>query len=150
MPRRYGLLHAAWLLLAAGCRSETEVRPGSSQELSHLPDDRVALAASFLGGDRTALERLLHESVIVQPPLPDSAAQGPAAIAYVLRLAEHTALQESTLEPSMVVPEGPFLFEQGTWYIRAGERNLRGHYSIRWRESPNGLRVVLWRWSRFR
>ena len=148
--RRYGLRPTVSLLLVIGCSNETEVRPRSSQELSIFHHDRAALAASFLGGDSTALQRLLHESVIVQPPAPDSARQGQPAIAYLLELAENTAVQESSLEPSIVVPEGPFLFEQGTWFIRAGHRLLRSNYSLRWRDTPHGLRVVLWSWSRFR
>ncbi len=112
--------------------------------------ERIALASSFAERGFQGIERLLHDSIIVQPPSPDSAVQGAAAIRYVAGLAAQTRAAESRLTPSMATPEGPFLFEQGTWELRAGNRTLLGHYSLRWRLTPDGWKVVLWRWSRFR
>jgi hypothetical protein len=112
-------------------------------------DEHTMLGASFVSGDSAALRRLLHADLIVQPPAPDSARQGPPAIQYLLNLAAQTAVSESRLVPHGVVPEGPFAFEQGTWLLRSGDRRLRGPYTLRWRATPEGWRVVLWRWGRF-
>jgi hypothetical protein len=113
-------------------------------------EEHTALAASFVSGDSAALRRLLHSDLIVQPPPPDSAQQGEAAIEYLLKLAAETTVAESRLEPQMVVPEGPFAFEQGIWLLRSGSRVLRSPYTIRWRAVPYGWQVVLWRWGPFR
>jgi hypothetical protein len=113
-------------------------------------EEHTALGASFVSGDSAALRRLLHSDLIVQPPLPDSAQQGEAAIEYLLKLAAQTEVAESRLEPQMVVPEGPFAFEQGVWLLRSGNRVLRSPYTIRWRAVPYGWQVVLWRWGAFR
>ena len=116
-----------------------------------LPDmERTELAASFVGHYLGALERLLHDSVIVQPPKPDSARQGPAAIRYLTDLATHTEATESRLQPSVVTPEGPFVFEQGMWELKIGDRPRLGRYTLRWRQTPNGWKVVLWSWSTFK
>jgi hypothetical protein len=88
--------------------------------------------------------------VIVQPPPPDNARQGPDAISYLVALAENTSVRESWLNPTATVPEGPFLFEQGVWIMRIGDRRLRGSYVLRWRRTPERWTVVLWRWSLFR
>lgn len=132
------------------CKNEKELEPGPPITIWVPEHARAALAGSFLGGNRSALKQLLHDNIIVQPPPPDSARQGPEAISYLLGLADSTTLRDSWLVPTAVVPEGPFLFEQGIWYIRAGDRGLRGNYTIRWRDAPGGVKVVLWRWSRFR
>ena len=86
----------------------------------------------------------------MQPPKPDSARQGAAAIAYLLGLAAHTSVAESRLEPQTVTPEGTFVFEQGYWRLRTGDRTLRAPYTLRWRRSATGWQVVLWRWGAFR
>jgi hypothetical protein len=112
-------------------------------------EDHTALGASFVSGDSAGLRRLLHADLIVQPPEPDSARQGEDAIAYLLALATQTTVLESRLEPRAVAPEGPFAFEQGTWLLRSGDRVLRSQYTLRWRATPEGWRVVLWRWGRF-
>jgi Domain of unknown function (DUF4440) len=108
------------------------------------------LAGSFVSGDSAALSALLHADLLVQPPSPDSALQGAAARSYLLALAANTKVGESRLHPHMVVPEGPFAFEQGLWELRVGDRRLRSPYVLRWRMTPGGWRVVLWRWERFR
>lgn len=132
------------------CKSERRPEPGPPTTV-WVPDrERDALAASFLGRNRGDLKRLLHDSVIVQPPPPDSAHQGAAAVSYLLELANNSSLAESWLTPTAVAPEGTFLLERGVWYLTAGDRRLRGSYVLRWRNTPEGLKVVLWRWSRFR
>jgi hypothetical protein len=113
-------------------------------------DEHVALAASFVSGDSASLRRLLHADFIVQPPAPDSARRGAAAIAYLLELAVHSEVTESRLEPRSVVPEGPFAFERGTWLLASGDRLLQSPYMLRWRADDDGWRVVLWRWGPFR
>jgi hypothetical protein len=113
-------------------------------------EEHAALGASFVSGDSGTLRRLLHADLIVQPPAPDSARRGGAAIAYLLDLAVQTRVSESRLEPRAVAPEGPFAFEQGTWLLRSEGRSLRSPYTLRWRATPEGWRVVLWRWGRFR
>ena len=134
----------------AACKNERKLEPSPATTI-WIPDHaRGALAGSFLGGNRSALKLWLHDSIIVQPPPPDSARQGPDAISYLQGLADSTTLRDSWLVPTAVVPEGPFLFEQGIWYVRARDRGLRGNYTIRWLDDPEGLKVVLWRWSRFR
>ena len=113
-------------------------------------EEHTALSASFLSNDSGALRRLLDSNLIVQPPLPDSAQQGAAAIEYLLGLAAETSVLESRLEPQIAVPEGPFVFEQGAWVLRNGRRMLRAPYTLRWHATPEGWRVVLWRWGTFR
>jgi Domain of unknown function (DUF4440) len=113
-------------------------------------EEHAALAGSFVSGDSVALSALLHADMLVQPPSPDSARQGAAARAYLLDLAANTKAVESRLHPQMVVPEGPFAFEQGIWVLRLRDRQYRSSYVLRWRATPAGWRVVLWRWGRFR
>jgi hypothetical protein len=112
--------------------------------------ERSALGAVFVGGNASGLRALLHADLVVQPPSPDSALRGPAGAAYLTGLAAHTRVTESRLEPQVFFPEGPFLLEQGTWVVRAGERVLGSRYHLRWRRTPAGWKVVLWRWTRFR
>ena len=112
--------------------------------------EREELAGSFLGHDLGALERLLHDSIIVQPPAPDRARQGAEAIQYVVDLAENSAVSESRFWPHVATSEGPFVFEQGIWLLRAGNEHHQGPYALRWRRTPEGWKVTLWRWSRFR
>ncbi|MDQ3136395.1 MAG: hypothetical protein M3Q93_02280 [Gemmatimonadota bacterium] len=138
-------------LTACSGSGDDGLRASPAASAPDLPgEERIALAASFVGDDLGALERLLHDSVIVQPPSPDSALQGVRAIRYITDLAEHTEVTESRMGPSALSPEGPFLFEQGTWLLQAGDRPLAGSYTLRWRRTPSGWKVVLWRWSRFR
>jgi hypothetical protein len=126
------------LVLMAGCGEEMQAH-----------EEHAVLAGSFVTGDSAALRALLHADFIVQPPAPDTARQGAAARSYLLQLAGNTKVTESRLHPRMVVPEGPFAFEEGTWELRVGDRRLRSPYMIRWRNTPSGWRVVLWRWGRF-
>ena len=138
-------------LVACSGSAESGRRPLRPAIPPDLPQaERTALGASFVGHDVGPLGRLLHDSVIVQPPAPDSARQGAAAIRYLTNLAAHTAAAESRLRPSAVTPEGPFVFEQGTWVLRVGDRSRLGQYTLRWRRTPTGWKVVLWRWSTFR
>ncbi len=138
--------------MLVGC---SDVGDSRARQLSRAgPDDfpvaeRAALATSFAEKGYQGIGRLLHDSIIVQPPSPDSALRGAAAIRYVTELAAQTRASESRLTPSAATPEGPFLFEQGTWELSFGGRSLSGHYSLRWRQTPAGWKVVLWRWSRF-
>lgn len=52
--------------------------------------------------------------------------------------------------PHAATSEGPFVFEQGIWLLRSGNEQLQGPYTLRWRRTPEGWKVTLWRWSRFR
>jgi hypothetical protein len=135
-------------LVALACTEENR-RPGPTLEDNPI-EEHTALGASFVARDSAALRQLLDPALVVQPPLPDSARQGPAAAAYMLELAAQTSVSESRLEPIAVVPEGPFVFEQGTWLLRSGDRVLRAPYTLRWRATTAGWRVVLWRWGLFR
>ena len=135
-------------LVMLGCRDQRRLPPPRVED-SPL-EEHVALGASFVSGDSASLRRLLHPDLIVQPPLPDSARQGAAAIEYLLGLAVETSVSESRLEPRMAVPEGPFVLEQGAWLLRNGNVLLRAPYSLRWRATAQGWRVVLWRWGAFR
>lgn len=114
------------------------------------PGEHETLAGSFVGGDSAALRGILHPDFIVQPPEPDSAKQGEPAIAYLIGLASGTLVNESRLEPRALVPEGPFAFERGVWYLQKGDQELRSSYVLRWRNTADGWKVVLWRWGPFR
>ena len=114
------------------------------------PGERAALSATFVSNDSAALRRLLDPQLIVQPPSPDTARAGAGAVEYLLGLAAATSVSDSRLEPHASVPEGPFVFEQGAWLLRTGNRLLRAPYSLRWRVTPEGRRVVLLRWGVFR
>jgi hypothetical protein len=144
---RLPLLAALGMLLGACTERESPPHYGVSDQPMR---EHTTLGASFVSRDSAALRRLLHPDLIVQPPLPDSAQQGEAAIEYLLMLAAGTSVAESRLQTQMVVPEGPFAFEQGVWLLKEGNRTLRSPYSIRWRAVPYGWQVVLWRWGAFR
>lgn len=117
---------SAWLAGAAA--------PGEAQRVASPPsEERIALGAAFIGGNPRGLPALLHAGLIVQPPAPDTALSGKDANAYLMSLAVHTRLDESRLWPQAVTPEGPFLLEQGTWSVRAGDRVLASRYHLRWR-----------------
>ncbi len=135
-------------LVMLGCRDQSRPPPPAVERPTL--EEHVALGASFVSNDSGALRRLLDSQMIVQPPLPDSARKGAAAIEYLLRLAAGTSVSESRLEPHMAVPEGPFVLEQGAWVMRNGDVLLRAPYSLRWRATAEGWRVVLWRWGAFR
>jgi hypothetical protein len=141
-------LWVGFLLASLACRERSQ-RPRPSID-DYPMEEHAALAASFVSNDSAALRRLLDTQLIVQPPSPDSAQRGAAAIDYLLRLAAGTSVSESRLEPRMTAPEGPFVFEQGIWLLREGNRTLRAPYTLRWRDSPEGWRIVLWRWGAFR
>jgi hypothetical protein len=111
---------------------------------------RVALGASFVGPRAGGLRALVDSDPIVQPPKPDSALRGGAAVDYLERLARESDLARSELTPTALAREGGFLLERGIWFLEAGERTLRSRYMIRWRETPAGWKVVLWRWTSFR
>jgi hypothetical protein len=141
-----------WLgigLAALACKDHSQSLPGDGSPGRPMGEHTV-LAASFVSNDSGALRRMLDSQLIVQPPSPDSAQRGAAAIDYLLGLAAETSVSESRLEPWQVAPEGPFVFEQGTWMLRDGDRTLRAPYMLRWRATPEGWRVVLWRWGPFR
>lgn len=139
------LILTALLALAGGCARE-ERRPPEPD----LYEARVALGASFVGGHARGLRELLHGDLIVQPPEPDTALRGAAAADYLERLARESAVSRSQLMPRSVSREGGFLLERGGWHLGAGERTFASRYTIRWRESPSGWKVVLWRWTLFR
>ena len=139
---------AVWSATTLACVDQGRQRPPASGDPP--TEEHAALGASFVSGDSASLRRLLHPALVVQPPPPDSARGGDVAIAYLLDLAAQTRVSESRLEPRAVAPEGPFAFEQGTWLLRSGDRSLRSPYTLRWRATPEGWRVVLWRWGRFR
>jgi hypothetical protein len=135
------------VLLVACTERNRPVRPSVTDE--PLEEHRT-LAASFVSRDTTALRALLHPDLIVQPPPPDTGQRSAAAVTYLLTLAAGTAVSESRLEPRTVVPEGPFVFEQGVWLMRIGTRTLRAPYTLRWRAAGPSWQVVLWRWGAFR
>jgi len=85
-----------------------------------------------------------------QPPAPDTALRGRAAAAYLERLARKSRLTGSELSPVSITREGGFLLERGGWHLESGSRTFASRYMIRWRESPAGWKVVLWRWTLFR
>ena len=143
---------AGWAVVVGlslqGCREQVRDSAPAAGWIS--PGEHETLAGSFVSGDSAALRRLFHPHFVVQPPQPDSATQGESAIAYVLGLAAATSVDESRLEPRALVPEGPFAFEQGVWHLRTGDRRLRSPYALRWRNTADGWKVVLWRWGPFR
>ena len=128
-------------MVVSGCASDGE---------PEAPDEHSRLGAAFVGGDSAGLRQLLHPEVIVQPPAPDSARRGADAIEYLVGLAMGSNVSVSRLRPTGVTREGPFLLEEGTWYMASGDRMLRSRYLVRWRPADYGWRVVLLRWSRFR
>ncbi len=147
-PARTGVARAlihAHLLLHAACAPEQE----EADPAPELHETRVSLAASFVGGRAAGLRRLLHSDLIVQPPAPDSALGGAAAAEYLVALARGTAVSRSLLAPRSLSREGGFLLERGGWHLAVGDRAFASRYTIRWRESPAGWKVVLWRWTRF-
>jgi hypothetical protein len=135
-------------LSLTGCREQVRDSPPADGWISL--GEHETLAGSFISGDSAALRRLLHPDFVVQPPQPDSAARGESAITYLLGLAAATSVDDSRLEPRALVPEGPFAFEQGVWHLRMGDRRLRSPYALRWRNTADGWKVVLWRWGPFR
>jgi hypothetical protein len=144
-PGARGLIACALLALAAGCGAG-----GERAAEPELQRERLALGASFVGGRATALGELLHEDLIVQPPAPDTAVRGQAAAEYLEQLARESQLTRSELLPVSLSREGGFILERGGWHLKSGDRTLASRYLIRWRESPTGWRVVLWRWTLFR
>ena len=141
-----GLLIAMLLVGVSG--AEAQRHP--SGVVAPPTAERSALGAAFVGGTADGLRALLHADLVVQPPSPDRALRGSAAAAYLTALAAHTRVTESRLEPQAFIPEGVFLLEQGTWVVRAGERVLGSRYHLRWRRTPVGWKVALWRWTTFR
>ena len=139
------LIAGALLAGASGCAGGHE-RTAEPE----LHRERVALAASFMGGRAAGLRELLHADLIVQPPAPDNALRGRAAADYLERLARESQLTGSELFPVSVSREGGFLLERGGWHLEWGGRTFASRYMIRWRESPAGWKVVLWRWTLFR
>jgi hypothetical protein len=138
----------ACLVLAgvgAGCGPDSP-----ADDEAGLERARVLLGASFVGGQARGIEPLLHQDLIVQPPAPDSAVGRKAASAYIVRLARETRVSRSELVPVTVAREGEFLLEQGSWFLESAARRYRSRYTIRWRSTPTGWQVVLWRWTSFR
>ena len=135
---------AALLALAGGCGGAPPV------EEPELQQARIALGASFVGSHAGGLRRLMHPDLIVQPPEPDSALRGQAAAGYLERLARESQVTRSQLLPVSVGREGGFLLERGVWHLSSGDRTFTSRYTIRWRASPAGWKVVLWRWTLFR
>jgi hypothetical protein len=141
------LVAAALLAGLIGCEAD---QPGRARaDGTGLDQARVALGASFVGGRAGGLGRLLHPDLIAQPPEPDTALRGPAAAEYLERLARETRVRHSELRPEGISQEGEFLLERGTWALESG-RWYRARYTLRWRETPAGWRVILYRWTRFR
>ena len=145
-PLARGLIAFVLLTTAIGCEREGEQEPAPPD----LHRARVDLAASFVGGRASGLRDLLQADVIVQPPDPDSALRGAAAADYLERLARASDVARSELLPISVAREGGFLLERGGWHLESGDRTFASRYVIRWRESPAGWKVVLWRWTLFR
>ena len=139
-----GVAIALWV---GGCRADRPV-PDASDTVP--TEEHAVLAGSFVSGDTADLGALLDTQLVVQPPAPDTARQGSGARRYLLGLAANTNVVESRLHPQVVLPEGPFAYEQGICEIHAGNRRLVSRYVLRWRRRPAGWRVVLWRWGPFR
>jgi hypothetical protein len=135
------------LLALAGACGRQEERPSAEPALHQA---RVALGASFVGGHARGLPGLLHADLIVQPPAPDTALRGEPAADYLERLARESRVERSELRPASVAPEGGFLLERGAGHLSSGDRSFTSRYVIRWRASPAGWQVVLWRWTLFR
>lgn len=131
----------------AGCRGETPV-PDATETMP--AEEHAVLAGSFVSGDTAGLGDLLDPKLVVQPPAPDTALEGSAARRYLFGLAANTNVVESRFHPGVVIPEGPFAYEEGIWELQAGTRRLISPYVLRWRKTPAGWRVVLWRWGPFR
>jgi hypothetical protein len=141
---RAGIL---WLCIVA-CGDKMQDLPPAQ---TRTPiEEHAILDGSFISGDSAALDALLHADLVVQPPRPDSARSGSVARAYLLGLVANTRVSESRFNPQTVVQEGPFAFEQGIWELRSEGQLLRSPYALRWRTTPAGWRVVLWRWETFR
>jgi hypothetical protein len=140
-------LTAAALLALAGCADRQESAADAEADLGQ---SRVALGGGFVGGRAAGLRELLHRDLIVQPPAPDSALQGAAAADYLERLARGSDVERSELLPRSISREGGFLLERGSWIVETGARRLASRYMLRWRDSPTGWSVVLWRWTPFR
>jgi hypothetical protein len=129
------------------CHEKPQASPQTTTD--QAMEEHAVLAGSFVSGDTAGLDVLLHPDLVVQPPSPDSARRGPAAKAYLRGLAANTQVSESRLQPHSVNQEGSFAFEQGIWELRSGGRVLQSPYVLRWRSTPGGWRVVLWRWGGF-
>lgn len=140
-----GLLFSAWCVV--GCREERRI-PNTTDVVS--PEEHSVLAASFVSGDTAGLATLLDDQLVVQPPSPDTALRGAPARRYLLSLAANTSVAESRFHPEVVQPEGSFAYEQGLWELQTGSDRLVSRYVLRWRKTPVGWRVVLWRWGPFR
>jgi hypothetical protein len=145
------LLDLARCNLLGACLLACHEKPQASPSIAtdRGKEEHAVLARSFVSGDTAALDLLLHPDLVVQPPTPDSARRGSAAKAYLRDLAANTQVSESRLQPQSMNQEGPFAFEQGIWELRSADRVLRSPYVLRWRSTPEGWRVVLWRWGRF-
>jgi hypothetical protein len=144
-PGARGLIACALIALASGC--------GAGPERAAEPElhrERLTLGASFVGGRASGLRELLHEDLIVQPPAPDTPLRGAAAAEYLERLARESQVTRSELLPVSLSREGGFLLERGGWHLESGDRTFASRYLIRWRQSPAGWKVVLWRWTLFR
>jgi hypothetical protein len=133
----------------AGCSDKTRPLPSTADQ-GHPREEHAVLAGSFASRDSAALGSLLHAELVVQPPAPDSALRGAPARSYLTALAANTSVSASRLYPQTVVPEGQFAFEQGIWVLQVGDLGYQSPYMLRWRRTPAGWRVVLWRWERFR
>jgi hypothetical protein len=131
-----------------GCREEERRIPNTTDIVS--PEEHTVLAGSFVSGDTAGLAALLDEQLVVQPPSPDTALRGARARGYLLGLAANTRVAESRFHPEVVQPEGSFAYEQGVWELQTGTDRLVSRYVLRWRKTPVGWRVVLWRWGPFR
>jgi hypothetical protein len=131
----------------AGCRGDRSL-PDAVHTVS--AEEHAVLAESFVSGDTADLGALLDPRLVVQPPAPDTPLQGSPARRYLLGLAANTNVVESRLHPEVVLPEGPFAYEQGIWELQAGSRRLVSRYVLRWRKTPAGWRIVLWCWGPFR
>lgn len=151
MTARSPVLHWSMQVLVwlAACSDKTRAVPSSADQ-GHPREEHSVLAGSFATKDSAALGGLLHDELVVQPPAPDSALHGASARAYLTALAANTSVTASVLYPHTVVPEGQFAFEQGVWVLQVGDLGYRSPYMLRWRRTPGGWRVVLWRWERFR
>jgi hypothetical protein len=75
---------------------------------------------------------------------------GEAAADYLEGLARESQVARSELLPVSLSREGGFLLERGEWHLGYRNYTLASRYTLRWRETPAGWKVVLWRWTLFR
>ena len=86
----------------------------------------------------------------MQPPEPDTALRGETAADYLEGLARESQVARSELLPVSLSRQEGFFLERGGCHLRSGDHTLASRQTLRWRKTPTGWKVVLWRWTPFR